>query len=251
MSNKPKTLLFDIETMANKIYAWGVYEVDSIEVLEHWFMLSFAYKWLDEKQTHVKALPDYKGYKKDPKCDKELVEDLWKLFDEADIIVGHNARSFDIKKANARFAKYGMKPPSPYQIVDTKEVAKKHFRFDSNKLDALGSYFGFGRKINTGGFALWLGCERGDHASWEKMKRYNKYDVVLLEKVYNHMKPYMNSHPNIGLMTGNLRACPNCGGTHITQQGYKYTRTRVMKQFKCVDCGSWSSSPFKETAQVR
>jgi len=248
---KPRILFFDVETFANKIYSWGIYEQNAIEVLEHWYMLSFAWKWQGEKQTHVRALPDYPLYKKDPKNDRMLIEELWKLFDEADVVVGHNSNSFDIKKANARFAKHGLKPPSPYQKVDTKLVAKSYFRFDSNKLDALGSYFGIGRKINTGGFALWLGCEKGDMKSWGLMKKYNKMDVILLEKVYNHMLPYMTNHPNMGLLSGNTRACPSCGSLHLNQRGYRYTRTMVMKQFCCKDCGGWSYAPFKETAQIR
>ena len=248
--NKPRILYFDIETMSNKIYAWGVYEQNAIEVLEHWYMLSFAWKWLGEKQTYCKALPDYKLYKSDPKNDKNLVTDLGKLLDEADVVVAHNGRQFDVKKANARFAKYGMKPPSPYLIVDTKEVAKRYFRFDSNKLDSLADYFSIGRKINTGGFALWLGCEKGDMKSWNKMKRYNKYDVILDEKVYLHMLPFMNNHPNIGLLSGNRRACPNCGSLHVQQRGNRVTRTTVFQRFQCQDCGGWSSAP-RDTAQIR
>lgn len=250
MPSKTRVLFFDIETMAKKIYAWGDYEVNSIETAQHWYMLSFAWKWLGEKQTYVKGLPDYKGYKKDTTNDKLLVQDLWKLFDEADVIVAHNGKSFDIKKSNARFAKHGMQPPSPYKIIDTKIVAKSYFKFDSNKLDSLGDYFGIGRKINTGGFALWLGCEAGDKKSWDKMKRYNRYDVILLEKVYKHMMPFMRNHPNVALMDGNLRHCPNCGGSNLIRQGYHYTRTTATQQYQCKDCHSWHSSP-SETKQIR
>lgn len=250
MPSKTRILFFDIETMAKKIYAWGDYEVNSIETAQHWYMLSFAWKWLDEKQTHVKALNDYKSYKKDTTNDLLLVQDLWKLFDEADIIVAHNGRSFDIKKSNARFAKHGMKPPSPYAIIDTKEVAKRYFKFDSNKLDSLADYFGIGRKINTGGFALWLGCEKGDEKSWDKMKRYNKFDVILLEKVYKHMMPYMTNHPNVALIDGNLRHCPNCGSDKLHRRGFNFTRTTARQKFQCQSCFAWSSAP-SENKQVR
>lgn len=251
--SKPRVLFFDIETFPNKGYSWGIYEQNIIEVFQHWYTLSFAWKWLGEKQTYVKALPDYKReYKTNPISDEKLMQDLWKLFDEADVIIGHNGRSFDIKKTNARFAKYGMKPPSPYQIVDTKEVAKRYFKFDSNKLDSLADYFGIGRKLNTGGFALWLGCEKGDTASWNKMKRYNKYDVVLLEKVYLHMLPFMTNHPNMGLIVGNRKACPNCGSLKVHRRGTRVSRTSVFIRYQCQECGGWSCSPNdKEKTQIR
>lgn len=254
--SKTRILFFDIETMANKIYAWGKWEVNAIAYDSHWYMLCFAYKWYNEKTTHIKALPDYKGYKKDRVNDKALVEDLWKLFDEAEVIVAHNGRQFDIKKSNARFIKHGLKPPSPYKIVDTRDIARKHFKFDSNKLDDLGDYLSIGRKINTGGFELWLGCEANDPKAWKKMKDYNIQDVILLEKVYRAMLPYMDTHPNRALMDGNKRACPNCGSTKIQSRGVAISRVSVFNQWHCQSCGSWSRSPMmkdkaKEYPQVR
>ena len=254
--SKPRILFFDIETAAKKIYAWGDYDVNAIATYQHWHMISFAWKWSGDKETHVKALPDYRMYKKDKTNDKCLIQDLWKLFDEADIIISHNGIKFDLRKSNARFIFHGMKPPSPYQVVDTRDVARKHFRFDSNKLDNLGDYLGIGRKINTGGFDLWLGCERGDKKSWGLMKKYNKMDVILLEKVYLKLRPYMNLHPNLGLLQGNKKACPQCGSLRVHANGTRATRTTLMQRYCCADCGAWSSSPIpklnsKTTPQVR
>ena len=219
-------------------------------------MISFAYKWLGEKTTYVKSLPDYPLYKKDPHNDRVLIKDLWALFNEADVVIAHNGLQFDVKKSNARFMKHELPPPKPYKIIDTKIVAKSYCKMDSNKLDDICDYFNIGRKINTGGFELWLGCERGEKDAWKKMCEYNKHDVVLLEKVYLRMLPYMTTHPNIGLLMGNRRACPCCGSTHIVGEGTKITRTNIMQQWKCMECGSWSSSPIegekaKQYSQVR
>lgn len=248
---KPRILLYDIETQANLAYVWQKYETNIIAYHRHWFMLSFAYKWLGEDKTHVKALPDYPEYKKNMHDDKRLVSDLWKLFDEADVVIAHNGRQFDIKKTNARFIKHQMPPPSPYKIIDTREVAKSYFKFDSNSLDDLGDYLGVGRKIKiVGGFQLWIDCEKGDPTAWNNMKKYNKQDVALLERVYNAMLPYMSNHPNIALMSGNTVACPNCGSFKVTKQGFKYTRVTKSQQYKCQSCGSWHSAPLKG-GQVR
>ena len=249
--HKPRVLYFDIETMAKKAYVWGNYEQNIIATAEDWYMLSYAFKWQGDTKVQVKALPDYpKTYKANPHEDLLLVKDLWNLLNQADIVIAHNGRKFDVKKANARFIFHGLRPPKPFKIVDTREVAKKHFRFDSNKLDDLADYFGIGRKIQTGGFQLWLGCAAGIKAAWAKMKKYNIHDITLLEKVYLKMLPYMDNHPNIGLFTGEKRVCPNCGGSHIVKEGLRMTRTNLVQQFRCIDCGSWSSAP-KDTAQVR
>ena len=80
---------------------------------------------------------------------------------------------FDIKKANARFIYHGLKPTKFYLSIDTKKVAKKYFKFDSNSLSSLGEYLGLGEKVDTGGYSLWKGCLLGDPASWKKMKMRN------------------------------------------------------------------------------
>src|SRR3990167_9203428 len=151
VKNNSKILFFDIETMANLVYTWGKYEQDVIAYQRHWYMLTYAYKWLGEKKAYCHSLPEYPLYKRNRFDDKQLVKSLWKLFNEADIIIAHNGNQFDIKKANARFIKHKMSPPNPYKTLDTKLIAKRYLKMDSNKLDDIGDYFNIGRKINTGG----------------------------------------------------------------------------------------------------
>lgn len=248
MNKKPKILLFDIETFANLAYVWGKYEQNVIDYEKEWYMLCFAYKWLDESSTKTVGLPHFpKSYKKDSEDDRVLCYELWKLFDEADIVIAHNGRSFDVKKANARFAYHGFPPPSPYKIVDTKEVAKKYFKFNSNKLDDLGAHFGLGRKIDTGGFDLWRGCVKGDMASWNRMLRYNRQDVILLEKIYKKLLPWMTNHPNLAQLNGDRIACPNCGSNNVQKRGIKYG----YQSWWCIDCHAWPKSAIKEGSQIK
>lgn len=245
--NKPKILLFDIETMANLIYAWGKYEQDAIAYKRHWYMLTFAYKWLDEKKTYCRSLPDYPLYKKEKENDRELVKELWNLFNEADIIVAHNGNSFDIKKANARFVKHGLTPPSASKYIDTKLEAKKYLKMDSNKLDDLGDYFGIGRKINTGGFELWLGCEANDPKAWKKMCEYNIQDVILLEKVFLKLRPWMKTYPIYEAPSDKPKECHACFGTHIQSRGTEIrVGGKVVGRFQCQSCGKWLYGKVKK-----
>lgn len=236
---KAKILLFDIETSPNLSYVWGKWEQNVLSVKEHWYLISFCAKWLDKKQIMDYSLPDYSVYKKDRTNDKKLVQDLWELFNEADVIIAHNGDEFDIKKANALFVKHGLRPPSPYKTVDTKKVAKRYFKFDSNSLDDLGNYLGLGRKLKHTGFDLWLGCMAGEQKSWETMVRYNKGDVELLERVYLKLLPWVTNHPNLNLLHGTLQSCPNCGSDHLHGRGFATTRTAKYQRFQCQDCGSW------------
>lgn len=193
---EPRCLLLDIETSTNLAHVWGKWEQDVIEFERHWYMLCFSYKWMHESTTHVVALPDFKGYKKNPENDKQLLQKLHTLLNEADIVIGHNYSRFDHRKINARFLVNGLPPPSPYAIIDTLKLARAHFAFDSNKLDDLGQQLGLGRKTKTHGKATWLGAMRGDPKEWANMKRYSKQDTVLESKLLERLLPWIPQRSN-------------------------------------------------------
>lgn len=95
--------------------------------------------------------------------DSKILQGLWTLLDEADIVVGHNSRKFDIKKIITRFILAGAKPPHMEQ-VDTLEIAKQSFSFTSKKLDYLAKLFSRPMKHKTE-FSLWTKCLDGDIAA--------------------------------------------------------------------------------------
>lgn len=252
MKNDVKVLLYDIETAYTVGAVWGLYDQNVASVLHEPYILTVAWKWLGEKQTHVMSLPEFPIFKKDQRNDSQLVKKLHKLFDEADIIIAHNGNGFDQKWSYGRFAVHGLPPPSPAKYVDTLLVSRSKFKFNSNKLNDLGKYFGIGSKIETGGIELWKGCiERNDPKSWNKMCKYNKKDVVLLEKIYLKLLPYITNHPNMGLMMGVKEACPNCSSFNIHKRGLSLTRTSVFQRWQCQDCSSWHQSLLKANSQIK
>jgi DNA polymerase elongation subunit (family B) len=234
-----KVALFDIETTPNLGYTWGKWQQDVIEFKEDWYMLSFAFRWLGQKKIHTHALPDYAGYDPKTRNDKKLVETLWEVLDEADMVVTHNGDRFDIKKANARFISHGLVPPSPFKSVDTLKIARKHFKFDSNKLDELGKYLGLGRKLPHTGKHLWFGCMAGDAKCWRIMRRYNAQDVELLERVYMKMRPWATTHPDM-TMWSRKGSCPACESHNIQHRGWHVNKRGKKPRFQCQDCGKWS-----------
>lgn len=235
-----KVLLFDIENTPLISYTWGVWEQDVIEVKEEWYILCFAYKWLGEKETHIVALPDFNGYKRNKKNDEQLVKKLWELFNQAQVIIAHNGDKHDIKKANARFVQYGLEPPSFYKSVDTLKIARRYFKFDSNKLDYLGKYLKLGRKVPHTGKHLWFGCMDGDMDSWRLMKKYNVQDCILLEKVYLKLRAWDNNAPNMNLIIGGIYNCPKCGSNQTIKQGFNKTKVAIYQAYQCLNCGGWS-----------
>lgn len=238
-----KTLIYDIETAPIVATVWGKYEQNIVWSVQDWYMLCFAYKWLGEKKTYVISQTDFKNYEPGSEDDSEVLKVLHKLFDEADVVVAHNGDQFDQKKSQARMILNNLPPPAPYKQIDTKKVAKRYFNFTSNKLDDLGEYLELGKKLETGGHELWKGCMAGDMKAWRKMQRYNKQDVVLLEKVYLKMRPWIKNHPNTGIADGRPAACDNCGSDRMHQHTKKtYAKTGWKMQYKCYDCGAYKTS---------
>jgi len=251
---KPRTLLFDIENAPGTAYIWQLKNdyINPGMLKDEWYMLCWAAKWLGEKKIMSSALYEHKGYNPKKPCDKAILGDLWKLLDGADIVVAHNGDKFDVKKSNARFIRNGMTPPSPYRTVDTLKEAKKHFMFISNRLNELGRILNVGEKIRTGGFDLWEDCMNGDLRAWKKMVRYCKNDVILLEKVYLKLRPYMRTHPNISIIKGSA-SCSKCGSVNLRGRGYFYTNASKKHVYECKDCGGFGSYKMKygEVTQTR
>ena len=250
-SNKAKILLYDIETAPNMVYTWGVYEQNALEVIRPWYILCFAYKWLDEPTTKVVSLTDFpKDYKNNHENDYNVVKALHDLFNEADVIIAHNGNNFDQKKVSARFLVHNFEPPINYRQIDTLKEARKHFKFDSNKLNDLGVILGVGEKVPTGGFQLWKDCMAGEPSAWNKMKKYNKQDVVLLEKVYKKLRPWIANHPNVSTLNGLTNGCPKCGSTHLQKRGIKRNKTTSYQTYQCQSCRGYCRSRTNMKTQL-
>lgn len=230
MTKEPKILLFDIETFPNIGYTWGKWEQNVIKFVKEWELASFAYKWLDDdKVTCISRRTHH---------EKGLAVILADLFTQADILVAHNGDSFDIKKARAKFLQFGLPRPALNKSVDTKKIAKSQFSFNSNSLNDLGETLGLGKKVETGGFDLWLGCMGNKKKSWLLMEKYNKQDVILLEKVYLKLRAWSPTHPNVAVLKGKI-GCPSCGSESTQARGFTVTSKTKQQRRQCQDCGSW------------
>ena len=236
--NGARILSIDIETLPMLFYAWQPWEARALKVLEDTSVCAWSAKWLGGRQI-TKCLADYKGYKAHSRDDRKLLAELWPLLDEADIVVAHNGKRFDVKKLNYRFMVLGLGVPSPYQVVDTLLEIKKVASFDSHRLNDLSQSLEIGQKVRTGGADLWFDCIEGKPAAWKRMKVYNARDVALLERLYLKIRPWMQGHPNMGLFSG-LSCCPKCGSVKLQARGWARSSTRSYQRFHCQACGGWA-----------
>lgn len=239
-----KVLILDIETAPNHAYIWGMWqEVRSTDfITDDWYIMCWCAKWLGEKKVYKASLHNDPKYREGFTDDKGILMEIHKLLDEADIIIAHNGLKFDCKKIRARFILNGIKPPSPYRVIDTLLAARATFAFTSNRLDDLGKFLKVGRKADTGGFKLWKDCMKGVKSAWEKMVKYCAQDVNLLEKVYLKIRPYLKQHPNLGVYSDdNCVVCPTCAGKDLkySTNHYAYTQAGKFRRFQCQTCGKW------------
>lgn len=235
---KPKILIWDIETTPNIGYTWGKYEQNVIEFIEESKILSISCKLVGDSKV--------KFFGRNKLSEKNILKKIAKELEESDISVAHNGDQFDVKKLTSRMIALGLPPLKPLVTVDTKKVAKKHFGFNSNSLNDLGKYLGLGVKAETGGFSTWLGCMKGDKKSWAKMEKYNKQDVLLLERLYNKLKPWILRHPNVALLQ-DVEGCPKCGSQNVIKRGIRGNASSLQQQMVCKDCNGWYLTRFKKS----
>lgn len=240
-----KILILDIETAPNIAYVWGAWKqnVGQNQWVEKSHIMSYAAKWLGDDKVFY--------HENRKKNDKALVQSLYSLLDEADIVVAHNGVRFDLPVVIGRGVIHGLVPPSPYHTIDTLLVARKEFRFVSNSLANLSQELGLPLKKDHKkfpGFELWLECLRNNDEAWAEMKDYNVADIITLEALYLRLRPYMKYHPNIAKVDekGDV-ACPKCSsevvhfrGYYTSKSGYQYRR------FQCQECMGWGRARLSD-----
>ena len=230
----PKICIIDIETSPGIAEVWGLFKqnIGINQLRQSTRVISFAAKWYGEKE--VKFFSEYHNGR------KEMILEAHRILSEADIVVHYNGASFDIPHLNREFWMLNMAPPAPFIQVDLLRVVKRHFRFMSNKMQHVCDQMGIGSKVDTGGHELWSKCMLGDRSAWQKMKEYNKHDVVLTEELYDSLIPWIDNHPHVGLAAGNsVDSCNRCGSTNLQSRGFVQTRTARYRRFQCTDCGGW------------
>lgn len=236
---RPKVLVFDIETAPMKAYVWGKWKqnVQDSHIIDDWFMISWSAKWLFEDNVMSDVLTSKEALKQD---DSRITKSIWNLLNEADVVIGHNALKFDIRKLNSRFLLNKLILPTPYEVIDTLAHARKKFAMTSNRLDYLAKILGFDGKLPTD-FSLWANCLAGDKVALKNMQVYCDQDVKVLEDVYLLMRPYIQPHPNIALhIADGITRCPSCGGIHLKSEGSYRTTVNSYEALRCTDCGSLS-----------
>lgn len=231
-----RLLLIDIETAPHMAAVWGLWgqNVGLNQLIKPGYTLCWAAKWHGEREVMFDSI--LSGH-------KTMVRRIHRLLSEADAVCHYNGTKFDIPTLNKEFLLQGLAPPAPSKQIDLLKTARSRFRLASNKLDFVAQALGEGRKEQHKGFELWLECMAKNREAWATMEKYNKQDVVLLERVYDRLLPWIKGHPNLAI---DGHACPHCGGEKLQRRGYARSQTRRYARYVCTDCGTWSQAVLSE-----
>ena len=235
----PKVLVFDIETLPMEVYSWRIgynLSINHNNIIKEWSVLSWSANWLMEPEVMFDCVTPQEAIDRE---DGRVCQSLWELFDEADVLIGHNGRNFDVRKMNARFIYHEMIPPSPYEVIDTYKEITRIAAFTSHKQDYLTKFLGLEEKLETN-FDLWHRCAIGQQEALDEMLTYNKQDVNGLQELYLTLRPWMTRHPSLNLYYPDTdgKRCQRCTSTDIELTTDFYTTpSGRYRTYRCNHCG--------------
>ncbi len=192
-SGNIEVLLIDLETSPSQFWGWGTGEqyvaynmlVEGTQTK----VITAQYKRLLVDTEAKYLMWDWHG--KDGGNDESLVEETIRLINNADIVIGQNINSFDIKVLQER-AKVLRLPPIQVDFpIDTLTNSRKAFKSMSHKLDYRSKQYGLGGKIKME-MQDWIDILTGKTCPTEKMVPYGLKDIDDTETVFWNELPYWN-----------------------------------------------------------
>jgi DNA polymerase elongation subunit (family B) len=242
---RQKCLVLDIETAPLVASVWGLKDqnISLAQIHADINIIAWSAKWLGDPPSKI-MYRDLR-HTQNKRDDKALIKPLWKLLDQADIVITQNGQNFDCPLLNARFIFHKMPPPSPYKHLDTYKIARSVAKFTSNKLEYLTDKLNVKYKKLSHkkfpGWSLWHECMRGNIKAWDEMKRYNIHDVFSTEELYLNLRAWApNNAPMIYPAGDPLDHCGTCGSTKVHARGYNFSRVSRFKKIQCQSCHKWT-----------
>lgn len=236
----PVIAILDIETLPMIRYSWSLYDdyASPDQIIVDSCMLSWAGRYINMPEIHSDVLTSSETRIQDKKRDtKRITESLWKFLREVDAVVGHNYAGFDLLRINTEFLHHGL-PPLKYTVIDTYQLARRHFKFASNKMKFINEALGIRNKVGNDGFSLWERCSEGDSTALQTMLDYNKGDIGATEELFYKLRPYIKNF-NVGIYNESLEyQCPVCGSEDLSYDERPWpTPAGLWESARCNSCG--------------
>jgi hypothetical protein len=254
---KKKRLIFDIEVSPNIGWFWKpehYTRVSHENIILEGAIICICWKWEDEKTVYALTWDEKHN-------ERKMLETFIKETERADEIVTHNGNTFDLPWVRTRCLVNHVPMMPEYTSIDTCKEARQHFNFMSNKLSHIAKVCGLGEKLETGGAKLWKQVLMGEteienrdfwkrlllgnnKRALQKMVSYCKNDVLLLERVWKVMSPYLKPKSHFGSSTN---SCPECGSFKVIINKQRVTASGLRRVcFQCTECGKYHTLPLSK-----
>lgn len=204
-------------------------------------ILCAGFKEVGKGKAEVIGILDYMGEDKDLiRAEKRMLKDITARLLDSDVWLTHYGTWFDVPFVNTRLLYHGLPiVPANYAHIDTWKISRNRLKLRSNRLVTISEFLGTDEHKNAIKPEQWLRALGGHEPSMRYIIEHCRRDVVVLEEVYERLKPLVLDHPNRGLIDGR-GGCSVCGSKKLQRRGFHVTRTRKYQRLQCQSCGAWS-----------
>ena len=243
LHTKRRRLFFDIETSPNIGLFWSAgykLNIDYSNIIKERAIICICYKWEDEKEVHSLQWDSKQN-------DKVMLEKFIGIANQSNELCGHNGEKFDLAWIRTRCLFHRIPMFPNYTTIDTLKIARSKFRFNSNRLNYIADFLGFGQKIKTE-YSLWKDILlKKNKDAMEAMVKYCKKDVLLLEKVFKALSPHTIAKTHYGVIFGQERgSCPECGSNELMRSRMSTSVSGLKKiQYLCGVCHHYHTKTDK------
>ena len=222
-----------------KITAWDI-EASNLAA-DFGVVLCVGFKDVGTGRTQVLNILDYvKDDSNLIKAERRLLKDVSSRLLESDVWLTHFGTHFDLPFINTRLLYHRLPTlPGNFSMIDTWKISRNRLKLRNNRLITISEFLGTEDEKNAIKPEHWLRALGGHRPSMDYIVEHCKRDVLVLEEVYNRLRPLVLDHPNRGLVDGR-GGCSVCGATRLVKRGFHITRTRKYQRYQCSSCGSWS-----------
>lgn len=206
------------------------------------YIICIGYKWNYEKKAHVMSISDFPLFKKDPTNDSQLLEGFRKVWDQADITIGHYSSKFDLPFLQTRYLMNGLQILPESSSVDTWRIAKYKLKLNSNRLETILQALNCKYHKTPVNGKYWVKAIAGNRDAIKYIVDHCYSDVMVLEEVYEKIKGLLTNHPLVGKPKEFKQytvsdECPTCGKKEFRVYGTSLTATKRFQRLKCFGCG--------------
>lgn len=133
--------------------------------------------------------------KKWSKCrsdDSAVVLAIAEELKQYQVLVGHNAKWFDLPFIRSRLMRWGLPPFPEPRLIDPLLIARNHLRHKFNGLDSLAKFLGVkDQKTDVLGDTWMRASLDGDRKAMDEIVEHCRLDVLILERVFVKLRAYM------------------------------------------------------------